>query len=81
MAPLAGIARASLSSKWHHLAGLVWEHGGPIYNFQGLRIFKNKFHPTWEPRYLAASGAFGTFVSIADVAALASGLGRGSSAA
>jgi phosphatidylglycerol lysyltransferase len=81
MAPLAGIARTPLSSKWHHLAGLLWEHGRPIYNFQGLRIFKNKFRPTWEPRYLAASGAFGPFLSIADVAALASGLGRGSSAA
>ncbi len=81
MAPLAGIARAPLSSKWHHLAGLLWEHGRSIYNFQGLRIFKNKFRPTWEPRYLAASGAFGPFLSIADVAALASGLGRGSSAA
>jgi phosphatidylglycerol lysyltransferase len=79
MAPLAGIARTPLSSKWHHLAGLLWEHGGPIYNFQGLRIFKNKFRPSWEPRYLAASGAFGPFLSIADVAALASGLGRGSS--
>ncbi len=81
MAPLAGIARTPLSSKWHHLAGLLWEHGRPIYNFQGLRIFKNKFRPAWEPRYLAASGAFGPFLSIADVAALASGIGRGSSAA
>jgi phosphatidylglycerol lysyltransferase len=81
MAPLAGIMRTPLSSKWHHLAGLLWQHGGLIYNFQGLRIFKNKFRPAWEPRYLAASGAFGPFLSIADVAALASGLGRGSWAA
>jgi phosphatidylglycerol lysyltransferase len=81
MAPLAGIARTPLSSKWHHLAGLLWEHGRPLHNFQGLRIFKNKFRPSWEPRYLAASGAFGPFLSIADVAALASGLGRGPSAA
>jgi phosphatidylglycerol lysyltransferase len=58
---------------------LVWELGGPIYNFQGLRTFKNKFHPVWEPRYLAASGAIGPFITLAEVATLASGIIRGSS--
>jgi len=80
MAPLAGIARTPLSSRWHRIAGLVWEHGKPIYNFQGLRSFKNKFRPVWEPRYLAASGAAGPFITLADVAALASGYSRGPSA-
>jgi phosphatidylglycerol lysyltransferase len=81
MAPLAGLVRTPLSSQWHRMAGLLWERGGPIYNFQGLRSFKNKFHPTWEPRYLAASGAIGPFISLADVATLASGLIHKSSAA
>ncbi len=81
MAPLAGLVRTPLSSQWHRMAGLVWELGGPIYNFQGLRGFKNKFRPVWEPRYLAASGAIGPFISLADVATLASGLVGGSSAA
>ena len=80
MAPLAGLVQTPLSSQWHRMAGLLWELGGPIYNFQGLRSFKNKFRPVWEPRYLAASGAIGPFISLADVAALASGLIRGSSA-
>lgn len=80
MAPLAGMARAPLSSKWHRVAGLVWEHGRPIYNFQGLRRFKNKFRPVWEPRYLAVSGAAGPFITLADITALASGYSRGSSA-
>jgi phosphatidylglycerol lysyltransferase len=73
MAPLAGLVRTSLSSRAHLIAGLLWEHGGPIYNFQGLRSFKNKFRPAWEPRYLAASGTIGPFITLADVAALASG--------
>jgi phosphatidylglycerol lysyltransferase len=81
MAPLAGIARTPLSSRWHRIARLLWEHGGPIYNFRGLRSFKNKFRPVWEPRYLAASGAIGPFISLADVAALANGHRRGSMAA
>jgi phosphatidylglycerol lysyltransferase len=76
MAPLAGLVWTPLSSNWHVLAGMLWEHGRAIYNFQGLRVFKNKFHPTWEPRYLAASGTFGPFVSMADVAVLVSGHAR-----
>jgi phosphatidylglycerol lysyltransferase len=73
MAPLSGINRSPLASRWHRIAGLVWEHGGRVYNFQGLRTFKNKFHPVWEPRYLAASGAIGPFVALADVVVLAGG--------
>ncbi len=81
MAPLAGLVRTPLSSQWNRMAGLVWERGGPIYNFQGLRGFKNKFRPLWEPRYLAASGAIGPFITLADVATLASGIIRRSSRA
>ena len=80
MAPLAGLLRTPLSSQWHRVGGLLWRHAGPVYNFQGLRSFKNKFRPAWEPRYLATSGAFGPFISMAEVAALASGR-RGSSSA
>jgi phosphatidylglycerol lysyltransferase len=73
MAPLAGLVPTPLSSQWHRAAALLWRHGGLIYNFQGLRSFKNKFRPRWESRYLAASGVFGPFINLADVAALASG--------
>lgn len=81
MAPLAGLVRTPQSSRWHRMAGLLWEHGEPIYNFQGLRSFKSKFRPSWEPRYLAASGAITPFVHLADVAVLAGGRTRRSSAA
>jgi phosphatidylglycerol lysyltransferase len=71
MAPLSGMAHGPLSSHWHRLAGLLREHGGRVYNFQGLRSFKGKFQPVWEPRYLAATGTVGPFLALADVAALA----------
>ena len=75
MAPLAGMARNPLASPWHRMAGLFWEHGGRLYSFQGLRMFKAKFHPRWEPRYLAASGSIGPFLALTDVVALAGGGG------
>jgi phosphatidylglycerol lysyltransferase len=73
MAPLAGITTTPLSSRWHRVAGGLWEHGRPIDNFRGLRGFKNKFRPVWESRYLATSGAIGSNIRLADVAALAGG--------
>ena len=72
MAPLSGLAPLPLASRWHRLGSLIWRHGGSFYNFQGLRLFKGKFHPRWEPRYLAASGSFEPFVALIDVAALIS---------
>ncbi len=73
MAPLSGLAATPLASIWHRLGGLLWQHGGRLYDFQGLRRFKNKFQPEWQPRYLAASGTVGPFLALADVAALAGG--------
>ncbi len=73
VAPLAGISRTPLSSSWHRLAGVLWEHGGRFYGFQGLRAFKSKFHPIWEPRYVVASGSVGPMITMANVVALTGG--------
>jgi phosphatidylglycerol lysyltransferase len=59
-----------LCSRWHWLGAQIWKHGDRFYNFKGLRTFKSKFNPVWEPRYLAASGTLGPFVALADAAAL-----------
>jgi phosphatidylglycerol lysyltransferase len=73
MAPLSGMGPTPLASSWHRLAGLIWRFGGKFYNFRGLRGFKNKFAPHWEPRYLAASGSIGVFITLADLSLLAGG--------
>ena len=52
---------------------MIWRYGTRLYNFQGLRAFKNKFNPAWEPRYLAASGTLSPFVILADATALIGG--------
>jgi phosphatidylglycerol lysyltransferase len=70
MAPLAGVEQTPLASPWHRIAGLR-QRGGHFYNLQGLRTFKNSFHPVWQPRYHAASGTIGPFIALVDVAALA----------
>ncbi|SEI89475.1 phosphatidylglycerol lysyltransferase [Paraburkholderia tropica] len=73
MAPLSGMGPTPLASSWHRLAGLIWHFGGKFYNFRGLRGFKNKFAPRWEPRYLAASGSISVFITLADLSLLAGG--------
>ena len=35
----------------------IYTHINQFYNFQGLHTFKEKFHPTWSPRYLVYPGA------------------------
>ena len=73
IAPLSGMEPTPLASHWHRLAGLVWRFGGRFYNFRGLRGFKSKFQPHWEPRYLAASGSVSVFFTLADLSLLAGG--------
>ena len=51
----------------------------PAYNFEGLRLFKQKFNPTWEPLYVAHTGHFG--LARASVAILRACLPEGGLAA
>ncbi len=73
MAPLSGFERSSIAPSWSRLASFVYAHGEPVYNFQGLRTFKNKFDPVWRPRYLAYPGGLRLARVLADVAALIAG--------
>ncbi|SFF24326.1 phosphatidylglycerol lysyltransferase [Fontimonas thermophila] len=77
MAPLAGMAEHPLASHWHRLGRLLYTRGERFYNFRGLRAFKEKFDPQWEPRYLAAPGGLTPLFVLADVAALIGGGLRG----
>jgi phosphatidylglycerol lysyltransferase len=77
MAPLSGMAAHPLAPRWHRLGRLLFAHGENFYNFQGLRAFKEKFSPQWEPRYLASPGGMTPLFVLADVAALISGGLRG----
>lgn len=56
MAPLSGLQSRALAPLWTRLGSLLFRHGEPLYHFQGVRQFKEKFDPRWEPRYLASPG-------------------------
>ena len=73
MAPLSGLPRSPLSPLWNRLAGFLYRHGEAFYNFEGLRAYKEKFHPVWEARYLAHPGGLALPVVLADIAALSAG--------
>jgi phosphatidylglycerol lysyltransferase len=72
MAPLSGLEARAIAPLWSRLGTLVFRHGEHFYNFQGLRQYKEKFDPTWEPRYLACPGGLALPRVLADVAALIS---------
>ncbi len=73
MAPLAGLEAHPLAPLWHRLGTVIYRQGEHFYNFQGLRAFKAKFEPQWQPRYLAGPGGVALPGVLLDVAALIGG--------
>lgn len=58
--------------RWFSL-GMAPLSGEAFYHFQGLRSYKEKFHPQWEPRYLVYPGGFRLPSILADVSTLVAG--------
>ena len=73
MAPLSGLETQVLAPVWSRIGNLLFKHGESFYGFQGLRAYKEKFNPVWEPRYLAAPARLGLPVVLLDAAALIAG--------
>jgi phosphatidylglycerol lysyltransferase len=73
MAPLSGFEASPVATVWNRLGTFLYEHGESVYNFQGLRAYKDKFNPIWEPQYLAYPGGLRLPRIMADVSALVAG--------
>ncbi len=73
MAPLAGLERHPLAPAWHRVGNFVFRHGEHFYNFDGLRRYKSKFEPVWEPKYLVARGGLTLPRVLVDVSVLIAG--------
>lgn len=56
MAPLADVGMHRRSRPFERGARLIYQHAERVYNYRGLKAYKEKFHPDWEPRYLAFQG-------------------------
>jgi phosphatidylglycerol lysyltransferase len=73
MVPLSGLQPRRGAPLTQRLGSMVFNRGEQLYNFQGLRRFKDKFQPTWEPRYMAVPAGLDPLVALADTAALIAG--------
>jgi phosphatidylglycerol lysyltransferase len=77
MAPMSGMEDHALAPMWSRLGAFLFRHAEDFYNFQGLRAYKNKFDPVWEPRYLASPAGIALPRILANLATLISGGVRG----
>lgn len=73
MAPLAGLEDRRLAPVFARVGALVFEEGGALYGFQGLRSYKAKFGPEWRSRFIAAPVSTPLPLALLDVALLTSG--------
>ena len=72
MAPLSGLTEHRLAPVWSRMGTLLFRHGEHFYNFQGLRRYKDKYDPVWEPRYVASPGGLSFPLALTNVASLVS---------
>lgn len=73
MAPLSGLERHPLAPLWNKIGNTIFRFGHEFYNFDGLYQYKNKFDPTWQPRYLAAPSGLSMATALLSITALISG--------
>jgi len=73
MAPLSGMEDRALAPLWNRLGAFMFRHGEHFYNFQGIRAYKEKFDPEWEPCYLACPGGLALPRILTNIATLIAG--------
>jgi len=73
MAPLAAVGEERWARPFERLAHFFFRHGEHWYNYQGLRQYKEKFDPLWEPRYMAYPRPWDWPLAVTSTAALIAG--------
>jgi phosphatidylglycerol lysyltransferase len=56
LSALSGIGEKPQDPAIERTLHYIYEHVDQFYNFKGLHEYKEKFHPTWSPRYLVYPG-------------------------
>jgi phosphatidylglycerol lysyltransferase len=77
LAPLSGIEARRLAPLWAKAGAFLYRHGESFYGFEGLRAYKDKFTPEWEPRFIAGPQGLSMARALIDLQTLIGG-GRGS---
>ncbi|MDF1855294.1 bifunctional lysylphosphatidylglycerol flippase/synthetase MprF [Pseudooceanicola sp.] len=77
MVPFAGLPGRRGATLWARFGNLVYAHGDRFYSFDGLRRFKAKFDPIWQPRYFCCRSALPPVGPLTDAARLIAGSARG----
>lgn len=77
MAPLSGLCTEEAAPFWECVGHFLHSHGESFYNFQGLRQFKVRFKPDWQPRYIASRGGPAMPMTMLNVVCLVGGGLRG----
>jgi phosphatidylglycerol lysyltransferase len=73
MVPLSGLETHKAASMWSNIGTFIYRHGEHFYNFKGLRSYKDKFDPHWQPRYIASPGVLRLPAIFANLTALIGG--------
>ena len=76
LAPLSGLEARRLAPIWARAGSFLYRHGEAFYGFEGLRAYKDKFGPEWEPRYLAGPHGTAMARALLDLQALVSQNGK-----
>lgn len=77
VAPFSGLEVHPLTPIWNKVGNFLYSHAEDFYNFRGLRSYKEKFGPTWEPSYILTQGGLALPGTLTEVAALVAGGMRG----
>jgi phosphatidylglycerol lysyltransferase len=77
VSPFSGLESHALAPVWNKVGNFLYSHAEDFYNFRGLRAYKEKFGPAWEPSYLLAPGGLALPGILTEVAALVAGGVRG----
>src|ERR1051325_11773164 len=56
LSALSGVGEHSDDPIIERALNFIYQNVNRFYNFRGLHSFKEKFHPTWSPRYLVYPG-------------------------
>ncbi len=80
LAPLSGLEARRLAPFWAKAGALLYRHGESLYGFEGLRAYKDKFSPVWEPRFIGGPHGVSMARAMLDLQKLVSGA-SGSAAA